>query len=614
MQRIKTQMPISIGSRRAVLDYMGQTPMAPALRAHRSACLHLLLLCASLFVGATGSRASCLEDNRQIKTGSDSIVRIRSYLCHVSDQPNSPEIRAEYYRLSDGAISELTGGGTSSSLQNVFGSPKVIENELTETYRDLVRRFGMVVRTGPNARSLTLNIETPGKVNNEGGIDVQEQHSGRLSSLLDTDADHPEGDFPALKEIVSLQKRVIPSGLNFFYLISQCHDKDDADLMDKPRCNNFKASESRFQFWRPLTVADVQNYATNVATYNGLLHRHRKDPISVQTPKELQLFRYLAGGQELPEDFSLLIGRADEAGCGDERTGLGWSFQYTSRLILMDAILIRNVSSQAITLAALLGSSSSAKDLRVPPDEARTTYPGNSQIDLSVSLGPNQSVLFPTRIKFVPDEFFARAFPYRQTASAIFQQVGSRGFGGNTMAHSTPRIRDYVYGTDIFVMGLVADGHRVDFSSKSANFLNLTIASEAGSCPYLLADRNGTWETYGKILHSANNQSSETSQTITYADFIVRFRLEEREREMASIDEASIVYLLKDGSTVETMASDARLSKRDHEYLYLAWGDLFDLEFDPPRGLRPVDVVETRLTLTGHYQRDANVALVKSAQ
>jgi hypothetical protein len=74
------------------------------------------------------------------------------------------------------------------------------------------------------------------------------------------------------------------------------------------------------------------------------------------------------------------------------------------------------------------------------------------------------------------------------------------------------------------------------------------------------------------------------------------------------------LYVLKDGSTVEVKAHDPRLSARDYNYLDLSWGESFDLVFEQPQGLNAEDVIETRLTLTGYYQRDANVAVRKAPE
>lgn len=43
-------------------------------------------------------------------------------------------------------------------------------------------------------------------------------------------------------------------------------------------------------------------------------------------------------------------------------------------------------------------------------------------------------------------------------------------------------------------------------------------------------------------------------------------------------------------------------------------GQIFDLVFDAPQWLKAEDVIETRLTLTGYYQREANVAVRKASE
>jgi hypothetical protein len=191
----------------------------------------------------------------------------------------------------------------------------------------------------------------------------------------------------------------------------------------------------------------------------------------------------------------------------------------------------------------------------------------------------------------------------------VLRIVGSaaRDFSGNISGYGMPVMGEYLYGPDIFIWGVVANGHQVDFSRRAANYLNLTIASEAGSCPYLLADVHGVWETYGKILHRANTQTRETSQTVAYPEYLNRFRLEERERELARISRASVEYLLSNGSTVQKVLPDPRLETDGRQYLELYWGESFVLEFEELRGFESDEVIETRLTLKGYYVRDTDI-------
>ena len=70
-----------------------------------------------------------------------------------------------------------------------------------------------------------------------------------------------------------------------------------------------------------------------------------------------------------------------------------------------------------------------------------------------------------------------------------------------------------------------------------------------GSCPHLLSwdNRRRDWTQRGKVLHEANDASREQTQTIVLPGFVSRFRLEEREPEVATIDDAKIALRLKNG-------------------------------------------------------------------
>jgi hypothetical protein len=559
--------------------------------------------------GTRDALASCLEDNRQINDSDKSIVRLRGYLCTIGNQPSSPQVRVEFHRLSDGTMSELMGNAASGLLKRVLGSPKVIHNEIAQVYTTLVQRFGTLTRISKDDRSYELRVETPGKINNSGRLSLQRQHSDQFRTLLDPEGDEST-DFPAIDEILSLKQKIVPQNLHSFYSI-HCLDGDDADPPDRPRCKKVDRSVSSAMFWRSLTSDDIQNYSTNVVKYNTLLRRAKKDPLLVKVPDDLQLFQYLSNGQ-LPENFAFLIGVPAAEGCGDDIGVMGWNFNYSSRVVLFEAISIRNMSSQDITLNGLMGTVSSDTDLRPIASQSRNSVESARNIDLNVILQPNQSILFFTRIKLVPDYYALNSFIYPETAKSVFNQIGAHGYSGNTGDFVFPHLEEFAYGREYMIDGFMADNQQVSFSGKVANFLNLTVASESGSCPYLLANVNGSWETFGKVLHRSNSQKLEAEQTITYPGFVNLFRLEEREREFAHIDAASVEYVLKDGSMIEVRSTDPRLFVRDQRYLDLSWGDSFDLFFSEPKDIDLQDVTETRLMLTGYYERDGNIAFMEN--
>jgi hypothetical protein len=552
---------------------------------------------------ATDALAGCLEDNRQVSATDNSVVRVRGYLCTIGDQANGPMVRVEFHRFSDGSMSELTGNASSGLLTKVIGSPQLIQNEVVQTYMDLVRKFGTLTRVGRDAVGYRLELETPGKTSNRGQLNLQLQHQDHFRTLLDPQAMVTQNDYPALDEISSLKKRTVPEGLHPFYSVT-CDD-DVADASDRPKCSKVDRSASQLQMWRSLTSDDILSYAGNVSKYNSMLRRAKMDTIPTQTPKDLQLFQYISAS-DLPEDFSLLIGLPASIVCGDAPSD--WRFQYTSRVLLGEAITITNVSTQDIELNGLVGSTSPARDLRPvggADDQADALI---GRIALNRSLQPNHSVIFFTRLKFVPDDTAKETFNYPQTSELLLKEIGVRGFKGNITDHKQPQLRDYVYGVQFSIGGIVANDQEVNFAGRSANFLNLTVASETGSCPYFLADIAGEWETYGKVLHESNSRARESDQTVVYAGFVRRIRFEEREREFARINQVSASYVLKDGAAVEVKPEDYRLIERDQSYLELSWGDSANIAFIIPQGLDPANIFETRITFTGYYVRDPDVA------
>ena len=260
---------------------------------------------------------------------------------------------------------------------------------------------------------------------------------------------------------------------------------------------------------------------------------------------------------------------------------------------MIDAVLIKNVSSQSITLNGLSGRSLPSTDLRPFVFQNLDPHPDNSIVNMSAQILPNESILIPTKLKITQNDVFLDDFSYPQTSAALFKTLGVGSFTGNTSAHALPHMREYLYGPATVITGLVANGQRIIFANKSANYLNLTLAGKSGSCPYLLAERRGRWETFGKVLHRSSSKEREDSQTVVYLEYVDHFRLEEREREFAHIDLVSLVHTLKDGTFVEVKPSDPRLASRDEKYVDLSWGDQLDLLFEKPASLSVADIVKS---------------------
>ena len=129
--------------------------------------------------------------------------------------------------------------------------------------------------------------------------------------------------------------------------------------------------------------------------------------------------------------------------------------------------------------------------------------------------------------------------------------------------------------------------------------MEIAFSGQVGSCPYLLSwdNERRDWTEHGKVLHQASDASREETQTIALPGLVSRFRLEEREPEVATIDNAEVAVNLNDGRSMTLRPDMAPAAKAGRQLLF--WGDAQELEFSLPRGVAPADVVQSRLSLTG---------------
>jgi hypothetical protein len=195
-------------------------------------------------------------------------------------------------------------------------------------------------------------------------------------------------------------------------------------------------------------------------------------------------------------------------------------------------------------------------------------------------------------------------FRYRELASQIYTRIGPKGYHGNIRGHGAPSFRNYSYGPEIFIGGLIVDGIALNLPNPSANYLELTMSEEAGSCPYLLwQSPDGDWVVHGKILDEAPDKGGEYTDVKLFQGLRSRFRIEEREPEIVFINQAELVVTLRSGESLALAVDDSRLAALDGEYLRLFWGDSVELTFALPSDIKQEDVVESRFSVTGYYRR-----------
>ena len=370
------------------------------------------------------------------------------------------------------------------------------------------------------------------------------------------------------------------------------------------------------KFWRGLQSDDVARYQERARAYNRLLRETRGDAYSGNVdvenvvPPELKLAQYVAG-DAWPEDFVITIGdERNGDGCGNAADGPdvgGWVFGFWPRKVLIDVVLIENTSSRPITVGGLLGTTVSA-GLRVatsptvPPTKARA-------VEMAEALAPGERLLVATRVAFVPNGLFRHLTPdVGRWSNDFLARAGTNGFRGARSSHSVPTFRIYAYGPEINVTGFMVNGTGVDLNQRpSANFGDLAVTRETGSCPFLMswdAERQ-EWIDHGKVLDKAPRPDLQYSEVKVFQGFQSRFRIEEREPEIASIDEAELTIVLRNGERRRLRADHAKLAALDGAHLRLYFGEAIEIKYRLPDDVAPEDVSESELRLTGYYERYA---------
>jgi hypothetical protein len=264
-----------------------------------------------------------------------------------------------------------------------------------------------------------------------------------------------------------------------------------------------------------------------------------------------------------------------------------------------------------MTLGGLFGERNANEALRSAP--VSTYFPTNivQFDDEKVTIPAGQSAVILTDINFswAPDTLveFRKS---RESADALRSALGTRGFTGNVGAYGVPEPKDYTYGPTIVVTGALVNSTRVDFVEHPLpNFLELTAASEVGSCPYLLSwdDGDREWITHGKILHNGQGKAKAYTETITFSGLRTHFRIEEREPEIAHLQDPKLIVEFKDGSAQTFSPIHTATSIKGSAEITLLWGEAADISFLIPGEMVGIGVVETRLEVNGYYERYANL-------
>jgi hypothetical protein len=566
-----------------------------------AAALIFLVTCVPI-----AAHADCIEQTRRVQYDDDVGAAIKSYLCSTEQAQRSPQIKVELHDFSNVAASMLVGKISSKVLEKTIGSPRVVENEIFKQYANLLAVHGETrtlhcKEADNDCASMSLLLSGQSFSRDETTVDT-------LRSIVSSSYEY---DYPNLSDVQDLRAKRVRGGMKFYFPI-ECEDDPLAET-SMPATDCRKPGKHRMSFWRAVQPQDLDKYQKELTAYNRLIkaggsgYRNGQGVRALyasDAEKYLKLAKQVAG-DVWPDDFLVLEGGYVGDGCGGLEGLYGWLFKLYVREVELETVLITNVSVQPITLDSLLGRQVASKGLR---EITESTSPSDTPKPLPFAaqrLEPGDSLLIPTRIVFPASPSLESVFSFSRASDRLFGRLGTNGFKVDRSKYGRPTFKDYAYGPEVAITGASLNGKRVDWSRRDANFTDLVVSFEAGSCPYLLAwdGKNRDWVNYGKVLHRAPSRDREYTQTVAVLGFTSRFRIEEREPEVAFIDHAELTLVLKDGRTIAVPAEQSELAARDQDYLKLLWGEAIEIAFALPSDITEADVAQSRLSVTGYYLR-----------
>lgn len=564
---------------------------------------------AFFLIGASASLAagSCKEVlQSQAPSGpvvqensSDAIVmKLKGLLCSADDS-DQPLLRIRIDRISDPAATHLMMGLPAPMVGTDLAAAKVFENQVSTVFKDLFSKFG-----GKSYPS----VETSARLRADNRSDVSDIQ-------LQTGDDSPpvshivspfgiSGEFPLPNDARTLSGGNIPDSFHYAYDIECARGGAEGES-----CSDIEGSE--LFVWRGLKQDDIDNFGTNLRVSN----RDFPDQYFV---KEHVAYPYLGlvnrlSGNALPSDLLFVTGaRSGTCEAPDKNF---WLFTLHARPLVLETVLLTNVSDERVYISRLLGAMRDETTLRdaVLDADARDTV-----AEPRMSLSPGESLLVPVRILLPPPETFAGHFSFSASAREQSQSKGTGTLNKDRAQFGIPELKTYVYGPEIAFGDVeVQRGDNRPFQVAGLwdsalgwmNEIDISFEQGLGSCPYLMSrsisDRH--WTDYGKVLHTAKGKRQETTESRRIKGFHNVFRLEEREAEIAYIDQAMLTVTQRDGTKLKLQPDIERLSAKDGRYVELLWGQATSFKFELPDTVKEDDVAYSEIAVTGYYQRYSTI-------
>lgn len=559
--------------------------------------------------------AQCVKDAREAKFGEGN-AKLVTFLCKAEGDP-TPTVRVEFHRLSEAAAAGVLADKPWPEVAAILGKARVLDNGVRKEALNLYKNYGITEDREDAFHFRAIGGEAqdePEKVSAGTGRKA-------ITYLTYPDTEGLTGQSMALPDEDKLIKSTQrwPEDMKFYYKGEDC----------KP------GNYSCITLWRYLAADDLGRFEERWQALQATMRVENPDFAATQDNNEepvptpgsgpVKLLQYLTK-DNWPEDFAVVTG---VYGCGGS-----YDFSYYPRQMVMDVAVIQNVSSKPMTVGDLLGTQVEDTGLRPPAPPMRgVVAAGVVPIPGAVGkLGPGERVLVPLKMTFVAPKGLASNFTgklsdARKIYSAIEklppgtvikeeEPLGEQATLQKTResfrAPELPKVTPYMWGPEITLKGLNADGKRIILEETSANFLELTAGEGYGSCPFLYSydETARTWVSHGKVIDNADDPTKELTQDIDITAFSTRFRIAEEELEMSEINRVVLNVTRSTGETLELKPDDMRLKDKDDRYVRVMAGRAINISFSLPAGVKADDVASSKLSVTGYYRRYSSLNVV----
>ncbi len=570
---------------------------------------------AAMAFGHAVAVAQCVKDARETKFGEGS-AKLVTYLCKPEGEA-AASVRVAFHRLSEAASAGVLAGKPWPEVAAVIGKARVLGNGVAQEAHKLYNDYGI-----SEEREDAFHFQATAADAAQEAEKVTAGFGRRaITYLTYPDTEGLTGQNMALpdesKQISST--REWPADMQFYYSGEDCKPGNFAcyTLWRYLKADDVGRFEERWQAQQAMMRAENPDFAANMDA--------NLEPIPTPGVGPLKLIGYLTKDR-WPEDFAVVVG--SYSGCGG-----GYDFSYYPRQMVLDVAVIENVSTKPLAVGDLLGTQVDNSGLRPPAPPMRgVVAAGVVPIPGAVgTLAPGERVLVPLKMTFVAPKGLANAFSGKiADARKAYSQIEALPAGTviteepageqNTMTKvkdgfrppMLPKVTPYMWGPELTLKGLMANGKRIMLEDTSANFLELTAGEGYGSCPFLYSydEAKRVWVSHGKVIDNADEASKEMTQEVAITAFATRFRIAEEELEMSQINRVVLSVTNKDGETLQLMPDDIRLKDKDDRYVRILAGSAITVSFKLPRGMKPEDVASSKLAVTGYYRRYSSMNTV----